>query len=194
MDLSRTISLMIFAYMIGSIPFGLLVARLWKADLRTAGIAEVWRACGPPAAMLALIGDLLKGALPTLAAAALGLPELFVTLVGAAAIIGHVRPIFLRLPGGAAVSTSGGVLLALAPALLPIGISAWGVGFALTRMTAAGSLAAAGVTPIAATLLSAAGRVGPAVVLFCWALGLAIAFLHRGSIARMRNGSEPRFR
>ncbi|HMO58555.1 MAG TPA: glycerol-3-phosphate acyltransferase, partial [Roseiflexaceae bacterium] len=147
MDLPRAVSLMVFAYLVGSIPFSFLVARAWGVDLRRVGssnigAANVWRNCGPLAALLALAGDLLKGALPTLIAASLGLPDALVALVGAAAIAGHVRPIFLAFRGGKAVATGGGVLLVLFPLMVPIGLAARAIGFAATRISAVGSLVA----------------------------------------------------
>lgn len=114
------LALVLLGYLAGSIPFSLLVARAWGADLRVAGsgnigAANVWRTCGFTAFALAMSGDMLKGALPTVAAHMLHLPPLAVVTVGAAAMLGHARSLFLGFRGGKAVATGGGALLAMAP-------------------------------------------------------------------------------
>jgi glycerol-3-phosphate acyltransferase PlsY len=205
-----TIVLMALAYLIGSVPFSYLVARANGVDLRNVGSgniggANVWRSCGFGPFVLATSGDIIKGMLPTLAALYLGdlaeliglrlepLPPGAVILVGIAAILGHTFPLFLYFKGGKAVATSSGVLLAIFPLLIPIGLVAWVAAFLITRMSSVGSLAAAAVEMIAGTALYIAGRLPLAYAIFIWVMVAFIIFLHRANIQRLLAGTESRF-
>jgi glycerol-3-phosphate acyltransferase PlsY len=201
---------MALAYLIGSVPFSYLVARANGVDLRNVGSgniggANVWRSCGFGPFVLATSGDIIKGMLPTLAALYLGdlaeliglrlepLPPGAVILVGIAAILGHTFPLFLYFKGGKAVATSSGVLLAIFPLLIPIGLVAWVAAFLITRMSSVGSLAAAAVEMIAGTALYIAGRLPLAYAIFIWVMVAFIVFLHRANIQRLLAGTESRF-
>jgi len=199
MELPRAVSMMLLAYLLGSIPFSFLVARLRGVDLRAAGsgnigAANVWRTCGPLAGMAAFVGDLLKGALPVALADRLGLPEPFLVLVGGGAVLGHVRPLFLRFRGGKAVATAGGVLLALSPPLAAVGVATWAVVFAASRIAAVASLSVAVLVPIAAVVGFLLSVVRPAALLAALLAAPLVIVLHRSNIARLRRGDEHRFR
>ncbi len=192
------LALMLIAYLSGSIPFSLLVARTRGVDLRVAGsgnvgAANVWRTCGFGAFVLAMSGDMLKGALPTLAAQMLNLPPLAVVTVGAAAMLGHTRSIFLGFRGGKAVATGGGALLALAPFVALTGLAVWGITFGITRISSVASLAAAAACSAAAAVFYALNMLPLAYALFVWGAGVAILFLHRANIRRLCAGAENRF-
>lgn len=192
------LALTLIAYLVGSIPFSLLVARARGVDLRVAGsgnvgAANVWRTCGFGAFVAAMSGDMLKGALPTLAAQMLNLPPLAVVTVGAAAMLGHTRSIFLRFHGGKAVATGGGALLAMAPLVALAGLATWGVTFGVTRISAVASLAAAAVCGVIAVALLALGMLPLEYPLFVWGAVAAIVILHRSNIRRLRAGTENRF-
>lgn len=191
--------LVLVGYLAGSVPFSYLVARARGVDLRTVGSgniggANVWRACGFGPFLVAAVLDMLKGMLPTLAALWLlpGQPGLTV-LVGIAAILGHSFPLFLGFKGGKAVATSGGVLLAIAPLLVPIGIAAWAVAFMITRISSVGSLTAATAVIVAGTLFYLAGALPLAYAAFVWFSALFVVYLHRENIQRLRAGTENRF-
>jgi acyl phosphate:glycerol-3-phosphate acyltransferase len=205
-----TIALMALAYLIGSVPFSYLVARANGVDLRKVGSgnvggANVWRNCGFGPFVLAAFGDIIKGMLPTLAALHLsdwarligihleGLPPGAVILVGVAAILGHTFSLFLGFKGGKAVATSTGVLLAIFPLLIPIGLVAWVAAFLITRMSSVGSLTAAAAEMIAGTVLYITGQLPLAYVVFIWAMVAFIIFLHRANIQRLLAGTENRF-
>jgi acyl phosphate:glycerol-3-phosphate acyltransferase len=205
-----TVGLMALAYLIGSVSFSYLVARANGVDLRKVGSgnvggANVWRNCGFGPFLLAATGDILKGMLPTLAALNISdvgrllgmplerLPSGAVILVGVAAIIGHTFSLFLNFKGGKAVATSGGVLLAIFPLLIPIGLVAWVVAFLITRMSSVGSLAAAAVEMIAGTVLYLQGYLPLAYAVFIWAMVVFIVYLHRANIQRLIAGTENRF-
>jgi glycerol-3-phosphate acyltransferase PlsY len=205
-----TVVLMVLAYLIGSVPFSYLIARANGVDLRKVGSgnvggANVWRSCGFGPFILAASCDISKGMLPTLAALHLSesaqligmrldpLPPGAVILVGIAAILGHTFPIFLYFKGGKAVATSGGVLLAIFPLLIPIGLVAWVAAFLITRISSVGSLTAAAVEMIAGTVLYLTGRLPLAYVVFIWVMVAFIIFMHRENIQRLLTGTENRF-
>jgi glycerol-3-phosphate acyltransferase PlsY len=192
------LALVLIAYLVGSIPFSLLVARARGVDLRVAGsgnvgAANVWRTCGFGAFVLAMSGDLLKGALPTLAAHMLDLPPLAVVTVGAAAMLGHTRSIFLGFRGGKAVATGGGALLVMAPFVALAGLVIWGVTFGVTRISAVASLAAAAACGVVAAALFAPGMMPIEYALFVWGAVVVIVILHRSNIRRLHAGTENRF-
>ncbi|NJO84944.1 MAG: glycerol-3-phosphate 1-O-acyltransferase PlsY [Blastochloris sp.] len=194
-----TIGMMIAGYLSGSIPFSYLVARAHGVDLRTVGSgniggANVWRACGFRAFLIATMADILKGLLPTLAALYLaGLPAGAVITTGMSAIIGHIFPVFLNFKGGKAVATSGGVLLATVPLLLLVGLIAWVLAFLVTRISSLGSLTAAVVVCVLGTWMFATARLALPYALFVWVGSTFIVYLHRDNIRRLRAGTENRF-
>src|SRR6266436_7273056 len=118
--------LILGAYLLGSIPVGVLVGRAFGFDPRATGsgnigMTNVARSGGKTAAALTFGGDLLKGLIPVAAIRRQGFPPLVLAMVGFAAFVGSITSIFLLFKGGRGVSTSVGVWLGLAP--LPIGIS-----------------------------------------------------------------------
>ena len=182
-------------YVLGSLPFGYWVPRLVRGeDIRTKGSGNVGasnvfrvygRSLGVPVALL----DLAKG----FAAAALGLwagGALTGVLAGAAAMIGHARPVFLGFQkGGKMVATAGGALLALAPLAAFISIGIWLVTFLLTRYASLASI----VTALALVVsVLALGYPWP-IVAFGIAGASAVIFLHRANIRRLLRGTEHRF-
>lgn len=187
------------AYLLGSVPFSYLVARSHGVDLRAVGsgnigAANVWRNCGRTAFAQAVSLDLLKGLLPTLFARyVLRMHPLAVVLVGASAMLGHTFSLFMGFRGGKAVATGGGVLLALSPSAMLAGVLAWIVGFAATRISAIGSLAAAVVAPLVAAYQMGRGRLHGVYGFFTGAAAAAVVYLHRSNIQRLIEGTEHRF-
>ncbi|MBV9925812.1 MAG: glycerol-3-phosphate 1-O-acyltransferase PlsY [Acidobacteria bacterium] len=195
------------AYLLGSIPFGYLLVRLLVGgDVRETGsggtgATNVTRRAGKGVGILTLLLDLLKGTAAVLAARALLGPGegalWWVCAAGAAAVIGHVFPVWLRFRGGKGVATGLGVFLALAPiatlcAALVFVTVVW-----LWRYVSLGSVVAAAVLPLAVWSLSALG-VGdraPGPLLMLSILGAAlIIFMHRANIGRLRRGEESKFK
>jgi len=198
MALTIAAGLAMLAYLAGAIPFSFLVARARGVDLRVVGsgnvgASNVWRNCGFGAFLVALAGDMLKGALPVAVAQALGLAPLAVIAVGAAAMLGHTRSIFLGFRGGKAVATGGGVLLALAPLIALTGLVCWGIVFGATRIAAVASLSAAMACAIVAGVMFLLGALPLASALFVWVAAVVIVALHRANIRRLRSGTENRF-
>ena len=189
------------AWLVGSFPTAYLVGRAHGVDLRTVGsgnlgATNVLRSIGKGAAALVYVVDALKGALPVLLGQwVLRRPDVAGTaalplLCGLAAILGHVRPVFLRgRGGGKGVATASGVFLALAPWATGLAIVAFVATAALSRYVSLGSLVAAVVLPLAA-----AWRPGVRTPVFAGAalVGAFVWFTHRENLARLRAGTERR--
>ena len=148
--------LLILGYGLGSIPTGMLIAR-WQqgVDIRQVGsgnigMTNVLRAVGKGAAALTLVGDLLKGLIPTLLALLWLTSPWAIGLVGLAAIVGHMYPLFASFHGGKGVATTLGVFIPLLQGPLLLAFLVWAACVALRRQVSLGSLAAAIALPLAA--------------------------------------------
>lgn len=194
-----TLILMGLAYLVGSIPFSYLVARVNGIDLRTVGsgnigAANVWRSCGFRSFLAAIVLDFCKGAiLPLVAIHRLGLPPVAVILIGAGAMLGHTFPLFLGFKGGKAVATGGGVLLAVFPLAVLVGLLTWAVTLQVVRISSVASLTAAVTVVIVALVTLARGSIAPEYALFICAAAMLVFFLHRSNIQRLLAGEENRF-
>lgn len=178
-------------YLLGSIPFGLLLTRLTGAgNLRdigsgNIGATNVLRTGRKGLAALTLLLDLGKGL-----AAVLFAGRLFSDAAGIAAIgalLGHCFPVWLRFRGGKGVATMAGICFGLA---WPVGLAyavAWLAMLAITRISSLAGMTAAIVAPMAALVLGLRDIASVLVV-----LAVVVLFLHRGNIARLRAGTEPR--
>ncbi len=212
-------ALTLAAYILGSMPFGLWVGLLKGVDVRSAGsgnigATNVGRLLGGKFFAMVFTLDLLKSLLPMLIAAAVvhrdGRPAseysaityLLWLLVGFAAVAGHMFSVFLKFKGGKGVATSAGLLLGLYPFFtLPavVAILVFIVVFMAWRYVSLGSIAAAGVFPLAYLGMGLAmgwpvfSRQLPLLICACLIAALII-YRHRANIARLRQGTEPSFR
>ena len=202
------------AYLLGSIPFGYLVARAKGIDIRTVGSGNIgatnaMRVLGKPAGILVLLMDALKG----YAACALLAPYIYhwmfshmflgsfpaysetaklkyETIAGVAAVLGHNYTCWLKFKGGKGVATTAGVFLALAPIPLLIAAVVFFIMVAATRYISVGSIAAAIALPVTVWIIM------PASVFFCIVttlLGVLAIYKHKGNIQRLMAGTENRF-
>lgn len=200
-DPSRTFWLMAAvsvcaAYLIGAIPFGMLVTRLFSGvDVRTVGsgnigATNVLRAAGKKAAILTLIADMLKGLLPVLIIRIVLQNEMATAASGAAAVLGHTFPVYLNFKGGKGVATGFGVVLAVAPwaglACLVIWLSA----AAIWRYSSLAALVAFAGYPIISFSV-AAFQSKPYAMLSLFLFGM-IYYRHRENIRRLIAGTEPK--
>jgi glycerol-3-phosphate acyltransferase PlsY len=192
------------AYLLGAVPFGLLIGLARGVDIRKTGsrnigATNVFRAVGKGWGVLAFTCDALKGLLPAVlcplllrawtgAAPAQGAALLF----GAAAIAGHNWPVYLGFRGGKGIATSAGALIGIAPLPLAVGAAIWLAVFLLGRYVSLASIAAAVAMPAAAWLLPRAdgGWLLPAALT---ALGALAILRHRPNITRLMRGTEHRF-
>ncbi len=190
----QDLSLVFIAYLVGSIPFGLLISQaVGRLDIRrfgsgNIGTANVLRIVGKKAAVLTLVGDLLKGFLPALAAVLLGGSELLVAGVGMAAVLGHNWSIYLRFAGGKGVATSFGALLAMTPLPALLGLLVWFGVLLVFRYTSLAAMAACVCIP---PVIFFSTGFGP-----YWTFSLLVALLifirHRDNIKRLWAGTEYR--
>lgn len=211
----------LLGYLLGSIPFGVLIARARGVDIRATGsrnigATNVGRVLGRRFGIACFALDLVKGAAPVLAAGAwhgllvrpaveIGPAESLPWLaVAAAAVAGHMASIYLRFAGGKGVATSFGAMLAMWPLLTLPAIGAlvtWYAVLRLSRIVSAASLAAAASLPLwaVASLIPSAGAAPGATIARAWPpilvtalLALLVAWRHRANIGRLRRGEEPR--
>ena len=182
-------------YLIGSIPFGVVVVRICRGeDIRkqgsgNIGASNVWRTYGRWLGVPVALLDVAKGFVPALIGVKLG-GEWVGVLAGAAAMLGHARPIWLGFTkGGKMVATGGGVVLALAPLAAGICLVVWIATFVLFRYASLASLVAAVALPVFCLLLEEPW----ATVIFATAASVAVIALHRQNIGRLLHGTESRF-
>jgi glycerol-3-phosphate acyltransferase PlsY len=187
--------LLICAYLLGSVPTGLLLARAFGVNIREAGsgnigATNVYRTMGRKVGILTLVGDCLKGLVPVLVAIWLGLPDAWVAAIGLAAFLGHVYTIFLGFKGGKGVATALGVFLATSPLSVLCGLAVFALVLYKWRYVSAASIAAAALIPVFVTL--ADGK--PELIAMSLAISALVIFRHRENIARLRAGTESRFK
>ncbi len=184
--------LVVVAYLLGAVPFGLLVARRrGGVDLRRVGsgnigATNVLRAVGRGAAVLTLLGDIGKGTAAVGIGRLAGAAPAVLALMGLAAVLGHVFPVTLGFRGGKGVATTLGVALAAMPAVGGLLLLIWLCVAGLTRYSSLSALVAVLALPALAWLLD--GR--PAMVLLGVALLLLILVRHRENIHRLWQGTE----
>jgi glycerol-3-phosphate acyltransferase PlsY len=183
-------------YVLGSMPWGYWLVRLVKReDIRThgsgnIGATNVWRACGWRLGLPVAVLDTAKGFVPAFVGT-LVVSDLAGVLAGAAAMLGHWRPLFLKFQrGGKGVATAGGAFLGVAAVVGAIGAAVWIAVFLLFRYASIASMVAAVSLPIVAVVLEEPWP----VVTFAVLAALAVIALHRANIARLRSGTENRFR
>jgi glycerol-3-phosphate acyltransferase PlsY len=189
-----TAILILFAYVVGSIPSGFILGRLAGVDVRDAGsgnigATNVARVLGKGRGFLTLIADTAKGFVPVVIAQRLGVDDVALALIASAAFLGHLYPLFLRFHGGKGVATAFGDFLALAPFVTLVLFAVFGIAVLSSRRVSLGSMAAALAAPITLWAFSA-----PMEFIIMGAfIGAMIVIRHRDNIGRLLAGTEPRF-
>jgi len=183
----------VLGYLLGSIPFGLLLTRLaGMGDIRAIGsgnigATNVLRTGSKGLAAATLLLDALKGAAAVLIARTLVYDENIVLFAGLAAVLGHLFPVWLGFKGGKGVAVGLGVLLATA---WPIGITAcavWLLVAATARLSSLAALAALASAPCMALILGDYG-----VVKLAFTIAVLVFVRHQANIRRLLDGTEPR--
>jgi glycerol-3-phosphate acyltransferase PlsY len=191
----------LLAYLLGSIPWGVVLTRCFTSvDIRRCGsgnigATNVARLAGPLLGLATLCADFLKGWAPVWMASSLDLPEAaaepYIMTLALLAVLGHLFPIYTRLKGGGkGVATAAGAFFGLAPLAVLIALGVFGLVAAMTRRVSAGSLAATAALPFAVF-----GATGSAV--FCGGgavVAVLVFFRHAENIRRLWAGTEPPFR
>jgi glycerol-3-phosphate acyltransferase PlsY len=189
------------AYLLGSIPFGLLLAKLFgRTDVRKAGsgnigATNVLRVAGPAAGILTLLFDAGKGWLAVWIASRLmhGSSSMMIA-AGFLALVGHCFPVWLRFRGGKGVATAAGIFLALCPEALLAALILFALVVWYSRYVSLGSLVAAAGIPLLVYLLWAPHFAPPIIVtLASSAIALLVIYQHRANIGRLIRGEEPQF-
>lgn len=193
----RELALLVGSYVLGSIPFGLLVARaLAGIDIRehgsgNIGATNVFRVAGPKAGAVAMALDVAKGLAPPLVGAHLGLAEPWQVAAGLAAIFGHSLSPFLRFRGGKGIATSLGVMVGV---MWKVGAAAsllWLAVIGATGIVSLGSVtAAASLTPLCVAFYPGDG----ARLTFAVVAGVLAIVRHRSNLVRLWAGAENCFR
>jgi glycerol-3-phosphate acyltransferase PlsY len=191
--MTEVLLVLLLAYLFGSVPAGVLVARTYGVDIRKVGsgnigATNVLRALGPGPALVVAFFDVFKGGIAVLIARASGLEAWLLGGVALAAILGHNYSLFLGFKGGKGVATSFGTLLFLDPVLslwtLPVGVSV----MLITRYVSAGSMAGS----VAATVLALALGRPPWEVATVFLMAALIFWTHRENLKRLQEGTERR--
>ncbi len=186
--------MLLFAYLLGSIPTGFLLGSFSGIDIRRAGSGNVGatnvaRVVGKKQGLITLLVDVAKGFIPVLISSQLGF-DLPVTVFAAlAAFLGHLYPVFLKFRGGKGVATALGIFLGIAPIAAAILVLVFIVVTAMSRRVSLASMAAAGATPLVLWFFS----YPPLLAGLGCSIGLMILFRHQENIRRLISGTEPRF-
>lgn len=186
------------SYLVGAIPTSYLVVRAVRGiDLRTVGsgnlgTTNLFRQLGWRWALPVGVFDTLKGAIPVAVIAPWsGLGVVSAALLGLVAVLGHVYSVFVGFKGGKGVATGGGIVLGMAPLAFLGALVTWAVVVRLSGYVSVASITAAAILPVLLWVLHPEAR--PAIWLVA-GLSLLVIWLHRANIARLRAGTEHRFR
>ena len=195
----------VVSYLIGAIPFGFLIGKCFHKDIHkegsgNIGATNVTRVIGKWWGRLCFFLDFLKGWAPVFAANCYFSTQespasgLLLLTAGAATILGHMFPVYLKFKGGKGISTAAGVALALAGwTLLAAGL-VWVVVFLISRYVSLASILAAATLPVAAVALNLWYRPVPlSIQIFFGAIAIVAIYKHRSNIVRLKNGTELRF-
>jgi glycerol-3-phosphate acyltransferase PlsY len=194
------------AYLLGSLPFGYLIARCRGIDIRTVGsgnigATNVFRAVSKPLGILTFALDVAKGVCGTLVIPLLiqnrltgsVAPEALRLFCGFFTVAGHNWTCFLGFKGGKGVATSAGMMIGLTPLGVGIAFAAWLVTFLTTRYVSVASILAAVVLGVGVWFLPSAHDVGAWFPAVLSGLAALVVWKHRANIARLRAGTESRF-
>jgi len=186
------------SYLWGAIPSAYLAGKWSRGiDLRehgsgNLGATNTFRVLGAKVAAPVMVFDILKGFLPVLLFGQMTADWRWQLAYGAAAIVGHVFPVYMRFKGGKGVATATGVFLALAPLAIGAAIVTWLVVLKLTRMVSAASLSGALALSLVLAVTPPPGG-HHAIRWLGWAIAAFVFFSHRSNVRRIANGTEPRF-
>jgi len=185
------VMLILFAYFLGGLPFGLLYGRLFAdIDIRSMGSGNIGatnvnRVLGRKLGAATLLSDILKAVFASLLAWVLLSNPLEIAFVGCMTVIGHCFPIYLRFKGGKGVATAFGVLIVVAPVSALISMGIWLITFRVSKISSLGAMLAAASIPFTTYVEKDFAH---AVLFFL--LVLVVLFRHRENIDRLRKGKE----
>jgi len=185
--------LIVGAVLMGSIPFGVLIARVRGVDLKKVGsgnigATNVLRTMGKAPALLTLTGDVLKGTIPVLAAKYFLHNPTLEGIVGLAVILGHNFSLFLRLRGGKGVATSIGVLFVYSPYAAAATVVLWLAAIFLTKYSSLGAIVSFGLLPVSMYLFDNSRE----KLIVSFMIAALLMLRHADNMNRLMRGTEPR--
>ncbi len=190
----ETLLLCVLAYLLGSIPCGVLLARARNIDIRqqgsgNIGATNVARILGKKAGVITLLGDMAKGCV-TVLIADYWTPQLeIVAVAGLMAFLGHLYSVFLKFKGGKGVATGLGIFLYLMPIAALCAVAAFSIALWATAYVSIGSITATLLLPVFGWALGA-----PLPYIYCsMAIAVFVIYKHRDNIVRLKAGTEARF-
>ncbi len=194
----RLVAVIFLGYLIGAIPFGLVVGKLTRGvDVREygsgkMGATNVLRTLGVKVGVLVFAADLAKGAVAVLLSRAILDTHAAAVAAATAAIVGHNWPVYIRFWGGRGVTTALGGLFAIAPLVAAVCLGIGGLIIAWSRYVSLGSMAGALSGGIIMISLVALDRQPVEFLIYALVASCLIIFQHRDNIARLRSGTERR--
>ena len=185
--------LILFAFLLGSIPFGVVVAKVYGVNLKKVGsgnigATNVLRAMGKGPALLTLVGDVLKGSLAVVAGRYFLHSASLEGIIGLSAIVGHNFSLFLRFRGGKGVATSIGVLLIYSPKAGVLTVILWLIVMLVTRYSSLGAIVSFGVLPFGIYVLDYTQE----KLIISVLIAFLLIFRHTDNIKRLLQGTEPK--
>jgi glycerol-3-phosphate acyltransferase PlsY len=190
----ETLLLCVLAYLLGSIPCGLLLARTRNIDIRqqgsgNIGATNVARILGKKAGVITLLGDMGKGCVTVLIADYWTQQLEIVAVAGLMAFLGHLYSVFLKFKGGKGVATGLGIFLYLMPIAALCTVAAFSIALWATGYVSIGSITATLLLPVFGWALGA-----PLPYIYCsMAIAVFVVYKHRDNIVRLKAGTEARF-
>jgi glycerol-3-phosphate acyltransferase PlsY len=196
----KTMILLPLAYLLGSVPWGVILTRIFSdVDIRSAGSGNigaynVFRIAGKRLGLMTLGGDLLKGAIPVLVGVFwLGVSdwkgEVLVSLIALSAFAGHLFPLFLGFKGGKGVATAAGCFLVISPIVFLVGVMVYVLVLCWRGYSSTGSLSAAAILPVAVWVsTNSVPLTGCALI-----MAVIIFVRHADNIRRLLKGTENSF-
>ncbi|SDB89828.1 acyl-phosphate glycerol-3-phosphate acyltransferase [Pelagirhabdus alkalitolerans] len=187
------VMLIILAYLIGSIPSGLIVGKqFYQIDIREHGSGNLggtnaFRVLGKKPGLIVTLADILKGTLAASLPLIFNQPEISGLVIGIAAVVGHMFPIFAKFKGGKAVATSGGMILGVSPFIFVVILATFFVSLYLSKYVSLSSIITCIVAVITASVMRDTG-----LVILTLILTIFIVYRHTANIKRIKNGTEPK--
>jgi glycerol-3-phosphate acyltransferase PlsY len=190
--MAENILLMIIAFFLGSIPFGIIVSKIKGVDLKKVGsgnigATNVLRSLGKWPAVLTLFGDILKGTIAVAIGKFLGVGSVYEGLIGLSAILGHNFSIFLGFRGGKGVATSFGVLFIYTPQVALFTLIMWIVIVILTKYSSLGAIVSLGLLPVNVAVFDPHYREKLFITVL---ITILILMRHKDNIRRLIKGTE----
>jgi len=187
----------LFGYLLGSIPIGLLLTKLFskidprKMGSKNIGATNIFRTAGKRLGILTLVGDLLKGAIPVVIAIQWGESDLWIAIAGLTPILGHIFPIFLGFKGGKGVATALGIYLVISPIAVLIECLLFAGIVWKSKFISLGSLACATTIPILIAFFRSDSK---AYFIISVIIAALILYRHQSNISRLLQGTENKWK